>query len=97
MKIIWTELARDRLVEIEEFIAQDSPDRAVTFVSELIDQAQTLVDFPEAGRIVPEDEEHIRRELIHEGYRILYRVENKTIYILSVFEGSRLMRVEDLK
>jgi len=31
-----------------------------------------------AGRIVPEDEEHTRRELIHEGYRILYRVERVT-------------------
>lgn len=57
-----------------------------------MDQADTLAKFPESGRAVPEDEERLRRELIFEGYRIIYRVENTVVYILSVFEGSRLIR-----
>jgi toxin ParE1/3/4 len=97
MKVVWTEPARDRLVEVEEYIAQDSPERAVSFVLELMEQVDKLADFPESGRVVPEDEEQIRREVIHEGYRIIYRVNGTSVYILSVFEGSRLIRKDDLK
>lgn len=97
MKVIWTRKALSRLEEIEDYIAMDSPTRAISFVSELIDQADTLAKFPESGRAVPEDVEHLRRELIYEGYRIIYRAEDTSVYILSVFEGSRLIRVDDLK
>ena len=97
MRIVWTERARNRLAEVEEYIAHDAPERAVSFVLELLEQADTLAGFPDAGRLVPEDEERLRRELIHEGYRIIYRVDGDRVYILSVFEGSRLIRVADLK
>ncbi len=97
MKVIWTEPARDRLVEIEEYIEQNSPERAVSFVLELMEQAETLANFPESGRIVVEDETQSARELIYKGYRIIYRIDNSSVYVLSVFEGSRLMRRDDLK
>lgn len=97
MKVHWTQKALSRLEEIEDYIATDSPARATRFISELIDQADQLSRFPESGRIVPEDEDQLRRELVHDGYRIIYRIHNNSIYILSVFEGSRLIRVEDLK
>ena len=97
MKVIWTEPARNRLVEVEEYIAQDSPERAVSFVLELMEQTDKLADFPESGRTIPEDEKQTTRELIHEGYRILYKIEDGAVYIMSVFEGSRLLRADDLK
>ncbi|MGK5087866.1 type II toxin-antitoxin system RelE/ParE family toxin [Bdellovibrionota bacterium FG-2] len=97
MKVIWTEPARDRLIEIEEYIEQDSPERAVSFVLELMVQTEALANFPESGRIVSEDETQSARELIYKGYRIIYRIGNSSIYILSVFEGSRLIRRDDLK
>ena len=62
-----------------------------------MDQADSLSEFPESGRVVPEDEEQLRRELIYQGYRIIYRLMEKNVYILSVFEGSRLIRSDDLK
>lgn len=96
MKVIWTRKAFTRLTEIEDYIAEDSPGRAAEFVNALMDQADTLAKFPESGRLVPEDDEGLRRELIHEGYRIIYRAEGNTVYILSIFEGSRLMRGDDL-
>ena len=97
MKVIWTRKALSRLEEIEDYIAADSPTRSISFVSELLDQADTLAEFPESGRAVPEDEKQLRRELIYEGYRIIYRVDGTSVYILSVFEGSRLIRVNDLE
>ena len=59
----WTEPALDRLVEIEEYIAKDFPERAIGFVLELMNQADTLSKFPESGRTVHEDEAKLRREI----------------------------------
>ena len=97
MNLGWTEPARDRLVEVEAYIAQDVPERGVNFVLELLEQTEKLAKFPDSGRIGPEDERQTARELIHEGYRIIYRIEGTTMYILSVFEGLRLLRLADLK
>lgn len=97
MKVIWTMKALTRLTEIEDYIAADSPTRAISFVSELMDQADRLAKFPESGRLVPEDDEQLRHEIIHEGYRIIYQIEKNAVYVLSVFEGSRLIRSDDLK
>lgn len=97
MRVFWTQWARDRLLEIEEFIARDAPDRAESFVLELIEKTEILATYPEAGRLVPEDEGNIRRELVHSGYRIIYRIDEERVLILSVFEGSRLVRGNDLK
>ena len=97
MKVIWTIKALTRLTEIEDFIATDSPSRAISFVSELMDQTDRLAKFPNSGRLVPEDEEQLRYEVIFESYRIIYQIENDAVYILSVFEGSRLIRPDDLK
>ena len=97
MKVIWSEPALDRLAEIEEYIAQDSSERAESFVLELVEQTDKLTKFPKSGRIVSEDEKQTVRELIHEGYRILYKIMDGSVYVLSVFEGSRLIRITDLK
>ena len=97
MRSLWTRHALERLAEIEEFIALDAPERAAEFAHELMDQVDRLEHHPDLGRSVPEDAENLRRELIHQGYRIIYRVDANQIYVLSVFEGSRLVRPEDLK
>jgi toxin ParE1/3/4 len=97
MCISWTREALDRLVEIEEFIARDSPERAAIFVDGLIDQAETvLVNNPNIGRMVPEVARPEIRELIYRKYRVVYRVNENCIEILTVFEGHRLLRLDEL-
>ena len=39
MNVTWSQEAGENLVDIEEFIARDSVERAVRFVDVLIDQA----------------------------------------------------------
>lgn len=93
MSIIWSREARESLAEIEEFIARDSVERAVHFVDALIDHAEALlVDNPRSGRVVPEKSHPDMRELIYRGYRIVYRLKNDEVEILTVFEGHRLLR-----
>lgn len=97
MRITWAQEAGEHLVEIEEFIARDSPERAVRFVDTLIDHVEKmLTDNPGSGRVVPEINNPDMRELIYQGYRIVYRLKGDTLEILTVFEGHRLLRLGEL-
>lgn len=97
MKVIWTQEALAQLIEIEDFIANDSPKRAAEFVDEIIDHAEaTLPDTPSIGRMVPEINNTDIRELIFKKYRIVYRLNKKNIEILTVFEGHRLLRIDEI-
>ncbi|MGY6554169.1 MAG: type II toxin-antitoxin system RelE/ParE family toxin [Wenzhouxiangella sp.] len=55
------------------------------------DTTDKLVDFPRIGREVPEasDVPEEVRELIHQGYRIVYWIVVDRIQILAVIHGTR--------
>ena len=96
MSVTWSQEAAENLVDIEEFIARDSVERAIRFVDALIDQTETiLADNPRSGRTVPEIGNPDIRELIYRGYRIVYRLNGDRIDILTVFEGHRLLRLNE--
>jgi addiction module RelE/StbE family toxin len=97
MKIRWTNEALEQLIEIEEFISKDSPERAAVFVDQLIEHAESCLPHnPRMGRTVPEVGNPDIRELVFKKYRIAYRVTKSTIEILSVFEGHRLLRIDEI-
>jgi toxin ParE1/3/4 len=97
MKIRWTQEALLRLSEIENFISQDSPDRARKFVDQIIEHAESLTDNPLSGRTVPEISNPDIRELIFRKNRIVYRITGNCLDILTVFEGHRLLRSDEIK
>lgn len=94
MNLVWSREAGENLVDIEEFIARDSVERAIRFVDALIDHTETiLAENPRSGRSVPEIGNTDIRELIYRGYRIVYRLKGDALEILTVFEGHRLLRL----
>lgn len=96
MSVTWSQEAGENLIDIEEFIARDSLERAVRFVDALIDHAEAiLTGNPRSGRTVPEIGNSDIRELIYRGYRIVYRLNGDRVEILTVFEGHRLLRLND--
>jgi len=94
MKIIWTREALENIIEIENYISEDNPNKAVEFTDTLINQCDYLIDNPDMGRIVPELSDPNIRELIHKNYRIVYRHIDEEIQILTVFEGHRLLPLD---
>ena len=96
MKIIWTREALNKLMEIENFIAQDSPQRAEEFVDYLIERSEVLKNNENIGRIVPELSSDSIRELLIKNYRLVYRIEKSEIIILTAFEGHRLLRRDEI-
>ena len=75
MKLLITSTAEQDSLNIGDFIAQDNPARAVTFVRELQDQCQRLLVFPEAYRARPELGKNMR-SMPHQQYVVLIWVSN---------------------
>jgi toxin ParE1/3/4 len=96
LKVIWTEQALVRLIEIQDFIARPNPYAAERLVHRIVERGDGLSKFPEMGRTVPELSGTGIREIIEGRYRIVYRVQAKVIQILTVFEGHRQFPTEDV-
>jgi plasmid stabilization system protein ParE len=96
-KIHWTGIAEEDLKNIVLYIAEDSPANARTILENIKEKACGLTLFPEKERTVPELEDQgifLYRELIHAPWRIIYRIEDKKVYVLSVLDSRR--NVEDI-
>ena len=92
MKVIWTETANKDLNEIIEYIANDSVEIALEKFYKIKDSVKQLDKFSEQGRIIPElKNENIMkyRELIVSPWRLMYKIEEKKIYIMAVLDGRR--------
>lgn len=96
MKLFWTKEALLCLQEIEEYISRDSSIVAIEFVDKLISVAETIINNPGIGRIVPELSLENIREILHKNYRIVYLVKKNSIDILTVFEGHQLLKKEEI-
>ena len=97
LKVLWTENAIQDLLGIKAFIAQDSIDRAEEWVVELYAAGENLSRLSGRGRIVPELNQVNLRELLIENYRLVYRVKSTSVEVLTVFEGHRQLKAQDLK
>ena len=90
MKLVWTQRARADLLAIGDYIAEDNPHAARRWVEKLRDRAQKAAQMPGAGRMVPEVGSQDVREVFVRTYRIVYKVRQRQIDVLTVFEGRRI-------
>ncbi len=97
MNIIWSPLAVDRLAEVAGYIAQDNPTAAEKWVSDIFKRVENLQRFPEIGRKVPELSRHDIREILLKNYRIIYRIENKQLSILTIRHCKQILTEDDLE
>jgi toxin ParE1/3/4 len=90
-KIIWSAQAREDLRDIVTFIAQDNPQTAESFGNLLISKVDLLAQFPQIGRVVPEEQDENIREIIFRPYRIIYQVlvQEQMVAIARVWHGAR--------
>lgn len=96
MKLYWTKQSLLNLQEIEDFISQDNLNAAIKLTNKLISLVEDLIIFPEKGRIVPELSITQIREILYKNYRIVYLIKKNSIDILTVFEGHKLLGVENI-
>ena len=90
MRVRWTEPALEDMEGIQNYIAKDSSFYARQFIERIFEVVKNLDTFPDLGREVPEAEERDDvRELIFQGYRIIYLRQTNLTYIVAVIHGSR--------
>ncbi len=97
MKIIWSPLAVERMEEISDYIAYDSPSAANKWIDDIFDKVDLLKHNPEMGRVVPELNIKYVREMIFGNYRIIYRYDSTSIKVLTVRNFKQLLPTEDIE
>jgi plasmid stabilization system protein ParE len=90
-RVAWSPRALDDVDSIASYIARDSTAHASAVVAKIVQSTRTLRHFPFAGRIVPELEDPAIRELFVFSYRVIYRVQTKTVTIAAVIHGGRIL------
>jgi plasmid stabilization system protein ParE len=89
MNVKWTEPAVERLDEIFDFLKQRSEQAAVDLYNEILDEVDYLANFPRMAPLEPMLEDFARayRSLVvRKTYKIVYHVDDDTIYISTVFD-----------
>ena len=87
MRVLWTPEAQQDRAEVWDYIAADNP-RAAARMDALFSEAATrLSEYPKQGRA---GKISGTRELIpHESYRLVYEIENETVWILALVHTAR--------
>ena len=76
------------LREIADYIARDNPDRAESFIEELLAKMDAICEHPTGYRIRTECRPNLRSST-HRGYHIIFRLSAGRVDIARVMHGSR--------
>ena len=96
MNISFSESAIEDLESIKKYyLEQGVPQVGQDFVTAIVIHIETLSTHPDIGRVVPEFNDELIRELIHSPFRIVYLRESKSINIIRVWRNERLLNLPE--
>ena len=85
--LVWSPEAVEDIDAIAAYIERDSPWYARAVASKIVETAESIPEYPELGRMVPEiDDPAIRERLVHR-YRVIYRLDEARVLIVAVIHG----------
>lgn len=90
-KLIWSPRALQDLDATCEYIARDSERYAYLFAERIVALIEKIPQNPLWGAVVPEYKRQDLRERLFQSYRIVYRVFEGGIEIVTITHGARLM------
>lgn len=90
-----TPTAEADIVDAWSYTAEESPEASKAFILALDGQIATLETLPERCPLIPENEILVTRyrHLIHGNYRTIYKISGKTVIVLRVIHGARLLEI----
>src|SRR5659263_767856 len=96
MKVAWSYVALGNLIEANKYISSENPEAARKVINDIYEAGNKIKEFPEKGRIVPEIRRKNIREVFYFEYRIIYRIESKRIFVLTVCHMKQLLKKKDI-
>jgi plasmid stabilization system protein ParE len=97
MKVAWSYVALGNLIEANKYISSENPEAARKVINDIYETGNKIKEFPEKGRIVPEIRRNNIREVFCSEYRIIYRIESRRIFILTVRHMKQRLKKKDIK
>ena len=87
MRVILSERAEADLESIADYLGRDAPQRARSFVAEIVDTCGRLYQFPERWPAAPDFGDGSRKAL-HGRYLIFYSIHPDCIVVDHIVHGS---------
>ena len=91
VKVEWQEVASDDLIQIYNYIYQNSIYYALKTINGITNLTTHLEISPYMGRKIPEYNQEDKRELIYKSYRIMYQIESNKIFIRRIWHSARIL------
>ena len=88
-KVRWSRSAKFDLNDLLEYISVSAPLNAYRLAGRIRQASETLDSLPERGRIIPEFNNTLLREIFVSRYRIMYEIKSHEIVIIAVVHMSR--------
>ena len=94
MNISFAKSAIDDLEDIKKYYTEQGvPHIGIGFVTAIVEQVETLAKHPDIGRMVPEFNDELIRELIHTPFRVVYLRESSSIKVIRVWRSERSLNL----
>ena len=85
--LIWSPEALEDVEAIAAYIGRDSPWYAKAVASKIVETAESIPEYPELGRVVPEIGDSAIRERFVHRYRVIYRLDEQHVLVAAVIHG----------
>ena len=96
-QVIWTEPALSDLDAIGDYIALQNPDAAASLISRIFEHVGQLEAHPKSGSKLVELKRSRYRQIVEPPCRVIYRYDDKSVFVLHVLRSERLLRPARLR
>jgi plasmid stabilization system protein ParE len=89
VKVVFSQNAEQDLEDIADWIARDNPERARSFVADLVRTCKSIGRTPRSYPFVDKSRDSTLRRRIYRNYLIFFDIGAKDVEILHVLHGAR--------
>ena len=90
MRVRFTPSGRLQFLTVLAYVHGENPEAARKLRRRAERVLRRLARFPKSGRLIPEFPELPYREIVVPPYRLFYRVEGKTVWVVAVWHGAQI-------
>ena len=87
MQIKFSQTAIEQLKTIKDFISKDNPDIAKKHIKKVMKSVKQFLEYPNIGKVNAVYNRNDIREIVIEGYKVIYKIYAKSIVVLVVYKN----------